>query len=127
MMEAVVEFAQIDNRHGSVQTLRGVRFSVGHGEVVAFLGPNGAGRTTAIAIMLGLRRPTSSRARLLIMDPGDPHARSQTGVGPTSRWRSAAVPRRSFPTSRLYPLMSRAGATSGRRCAPSPTSATRSS
>jgi ABC-2 type transport system ATP-binding protein len=44
------------------------------------LGPNGAGKTTSIALMLGLRKPTSGQARLFGLDPRDRRARSHCGV-----------------------------------------------
>jgi ABC-2 type transport system ATP-binding protein len=44
-------------RFGEVQALDGVSFSVRQGEIFGFLGSNGAGKTTAMRIALGLLRP----------------------------------------------------------------------
>ena len=49
-------------------------------EVVAVLGTNGAGKTTSISIMLGLRKPTSGRVHLMGVDPRDARARSRAGA-----------------------------------------------
>src|ERR1700722_18140044 len=42
--------------YGSVVALAGVSFSVGGGEIFGLLGRNGAGKTTAIECVIGLRR-----------------------------------------------------------------------
>ena len=80
MSTPLVELKGVRKRYGAVEALRGVDLRIGRGEVVAMLGPNGAGKTTSISVMLGLRRPTSGRARLFGLDPGDRRARSRTGV-----------------------------------------------
>jgi ABC-2 type transport system ATP-binding protein len=48
--------------------------------VVAILGPNGSGKTTAISLMLGLRRPTGGQVRLFGHHPRDRRARARCGV-----------------------------------------------
>ncbi|MDQ6742746.1 MAG: ABC transporter ATP-binding protein [Candidatus Dormibacteraeota bacterium] len=78
--DAVVELLDAHKRYGSVEALKGVSLAIGRGELVAMLGPNGAGKTTSIALMLGLRKPTSGQARLFGLDPRDRRARSHCGV-----------------------------------------------
>ena len=79
-MEAVVELIDAHKRYGSVEAVKGVNLTIHQGELVAMLGPNGAGKTTSINLMLGLRKPTSGRARLLGLNPDDRRARSRCGV-----------------------------------------------
>ena len=45
--------------YGAVQALKGVSIEVKEGEIVAMLGANGAGKSTAINTICGLVRPTS--------------------------------------------------------------------
>ena len=58
---------------GSVQALRGISFTVGHGDVLGLLGPNGAGKTTMVDILSTLTRPDEGRAAVaghdVVSDP----------------------------------------------------------
>ncbi len=45
---------QYKTKHGTVNALNGVSFSVKKGEIFGLLGPNGAGKTTTINILTGL-------------------------------------------------------------------------
>ena len=80
MSVPAVDLVDAVKRYGDVVALDHVSFSIEPGEVVAVLGPNGAGKTTSINLMLGLRKPTSGRARLFGFDPKDLRARSRIGV-----------------------------------------------
>ncbi|MDQ5820804.1 MAG: ABC transporter ATP-binding protein [Actinomycetota bacterium] len=72
----------VSKRFGATEALRDVDLELREGEVVALLGANGAGKTTAISILLGLRRPDSGSARLCGLDPRLPAARRGIGVTP---------------------------------------------
>lgn len=50
--------------YGSIGALNGVSFSVGGGEIFGLLGRNGAGKTTAVECVVGLRRPESGAVRV---------------------------------------------------------------
>jgi branched-chain amino acid transport system ATP-binding protein len=50
--------------YGAIQALRGVALSVGKGEVVALIGANGAGKTSALRAISGMLRPSAGRIRL---------------------------------------------------------------
>lgn len=51
--------------YGAVRALESVDLRVPAGGVYGFVGPNGSGKTTAIAIALGLIRPTRGRVEVL--------------------------------------------------------------
>ncbi|MFD9905389.1 ABC transporter ATP-binding protein [Streptomyces sp. NPDC059063] len=59
--------------YGPVQAVRGVSFSVRHGEIFALLGPNGAGKTTTMEILEGFRTRDADTGRVdvLGLDPGE--------------------------------------------------------
>lgn len=58
-----------------VQALRGLSFTIGHGERVALVGPNGAGKTTLLRVLAGIYEPVAGRLRVegdigSLIDPG---------------------------------------------------------
>ena len=52
----------LTKRYGSLTALHDLNLDVVQGEVLGFLGLNGAGKTTAIRLLLDLLRPTSGKA-----------------------------------------------------------------
>lgn len=80
---APVPLAQLQaagKRYGKVTALDGVDIAVPAGAVVSLLGANGAGKTTAIGLLLGLLQPDSGQALLFGGAPGELHARWRIGV-----------------------------------------------
>jgi ABC-type multidrug transport system ATPase subunit len=67
-MSSVIQFDNVFKVYGSDIALAGVSLDVAPGTVFALLGENGAGKTSAIRIMLGLARPDSGHATVLGMD-----------------------------------------------------------
>ncbi len=67
-MNSVIQFDNVFKVYGSDIALAGVSLDVPPGTVFALLGENGAGKTSAIRIMLGLARPDSGHATVLGMD-----------------------------------------------------------
>ncbi len=55
-------------------------FQLGHGELLAVLGPNGVGKTSLMRVLLGLQRPTEGRVRIDGKDPR--RCRSHIGYVP---------------------------------------------
>ena len=68
--DALIQAENLEKRYGSVVALAGVTFGISDG-ITGILGENGAGKSTAIKIFLGLLKPTSGRALVLGEDASD--------------------------------------------------------
>ncbi len=64
-MEPVIRLDKVTKRFGAETALGEVSLTVSPGVVFALLGENGAGKTTAIRIMLGLEEPTTGETHVL--------------------------------------------------------------
>lgn len=64
------------------EALKGISLTVESGEVFGFIGQNGAGKSTAIKVLIGAIRATSGVASLFGVDVGDPAARRGLGYVP---------------------------------------------
>lgn len=67
--QPAIEIRGVNKRFGRKSVLDGLTMSVPAGQTFAFLGRNGAGKTTAIRMLLGLIKPDAGRIRVLGMDP----------------------------------------------------------
>ena len=75
--------------YGQIQILRGVDLAVRRGEVVALLGANGSGKSTALNTISGFIRPMAGRIRLDGQDIAGhpPHRTFRRGVVQVSQGR----------------------------------------
>ncbi len=64
-----IEFQAVDKSFRKNRVLRGTTFQVETGRTFAFLGRNGAGKTTAIRMLLGLLNRDDGVIRVLGLDP----------------------------------------------------------
>ena len=64
----MIELDQLVKKFGDLVAVNDVSLKVGRGEFFAMLGPNAAGKTTAIKLLTGLIKPTSGRARICGFD-----------------------------------------------------------
>ena len=60
----MIEINGIYKNFGAKQALRDVSFNVAEGEIMGFLGPNGAGNTTTMNILTGYLSATAGTARI---------------------------------------------------------------
>jgi ABC-2 type transport system ATP-binding protein len=68
METAMIELDHLVKKFGALTAVNDVSLTIGRGEFFALLGPNAAGKTTAIKLMTGLIKPTSGAARLCGFD-----------------------------------------------------------
>ncbi|MEC5408450.1 ABC transporter ATP-binding protein [Paraburkholderia sp. MPAMCS5] len=59
----MLELSHIESHYGRVQALHGISLHVEQGEIVALLGANGAGKSTALRNVSGLVAPTRGQIR----------------------------------------------------------------
>lgn len=88
MMNPVIEVCALTKafRQGrgrkATPAVDNVTFDVFQGEVFGLLGENGAGKTTALELILGLLRPDSGEIRVFGKKPGDLEANGKIGYLP---------------------------------------------
>ncbi len=64
----VIEVENLTKTFGPFTAVNKISFQVGKGEVFGFLGANGAGKTTAMKMLIGISKPTSGEARVAGFD-----------------------------------------------------------
>ena len=67
-MTSVIQFDHVSRSYGKTVALDQFSLDLPAGNVCALLGANGAGKTTAIRILLGLDRPQSGTSKVLGME-----------------------------------------------------------
>jgi ABC-2 type transport system ATP-binding protein len=107
-MAATLEARSMARRFGAVEALAGLTFAVEEGELYGLVGPDGAGKTTAIRALSGLIDLDGGEARVLGVDParGGSAARESLGLMPQqySLYRDLSVEENLRFFSRLYVL-----------------------
>ena len=71
----------LTRRFGTFTAVDAISFDVGQGEVFGFLGANGAGKTTAIRMLIGLLAPTAGRARVAGYDVATQAEKVKRSIG----------------------------------------------
>jgi len=67
-MEKVIEAKNLTKTFGAFTAVKAISFDVNKGEIFGFLGANGAGKTTAIKMLIGISNPTSGEAKVAGFD-----------------------------------------------------------
>jgi ABC-2 type transport system ATP-binding protein len=93
-------------RFGAVTALDGLSFEVARGELYGLVGPDGAGKTTAIRALAGLVRLDGGEAQVLGEVPGGAAVRERVGLMPQqySLYRDLTVAENLRFFARLYVL-----------------------
>ena len=66
MTGPAIDARALTRRFGSFTAVDAITFQVEPGEVFGFLGANGAGKTTAIRMLIGALEPTSGSATVAV-------------------------------------------------------------
>ncbi|MCK5029103.1 MAG: ABC transporter ATP-binding protein [Bacteroidales bacterium] len=56
-MEKVLQINNLSKNYGNIRAIENVSFEVKKGEVYGLLGPNGSGKTTTLAVIMGILNP----------------------------------------------------------------------
>ena len=62
--ENVIEVNALTKMFGDFTAVSAITFEVKKGEIFGFLGANGAGKTTAMKMLIGISTPTSGNAKV---------------------------------------------------------------
>jgi len=68
MQDVVIKTDKLTKRFGDFTAVSEITFEVCKGEIFGFLGANGAGKTTAMRMLIGLSKPTSGSAMVAGFD-----------------------------------------------------------
>lgn len=64
----VIEVENLTKKFGDFTAVNSITFEVKKGEIFGFLGANGAGKTTAMKMLIGISKPTSGKAQVAGFD-----------------------------------------------------------
>ena len=77
----MLEIKDIRVHYGVIEALKGVSFTVNDGEIVTLIGANGAGKTTMLHTISGIKKPTSGQILLNGQDITHTSARDRVHSG----------------------------------------------
>ena len=60
-MQNIIEVINLSKSYQNNDAVKNISFNVGENEIIGLLGPNGCGKTTTIAMILGLLKPTNGK------------------------------------------------------------------
>ena len=64
----VIQVKNLTKKFGDFTAVNNITFEVKQGEIFGFLGANGAGKTTAMKMLIGISKPTSGEAQVANFD-----------------------------------------------------------
>ncbi|NLY45701.1 MAG: ABC transporter ATP-binding protein [Tissierella sp.] len=83
-MESIISIKGLRKSYGTKEVLKGINIEVNRGEVIGYIGANGAGKSTTVKIMLGLVTDFEGEINILGQDirSGDISYKSKIGYVP---------------------------------------------
>lgn len=91
-MDTVITVENLHKTYGQTAAVRDVSFEVQRREIFGILGSNGAGKTTIVEILQGLRDRTSGEISVLGLDPAKEKNQLRRSIG--TQLQSSALPER---------------------------------
>ena len=79
--EILVAVERLSRRHGEIQAVDAVSFTLGRGQVLGFLGLNGAGKSTTMRMLAGVLAPDAGRIVIDGADLLDQPRRAKQAIG----------------------------------------------
>ena len=80
-MDVAIHLSGVGKRYGATEALSSLSLDVARGEMFGLIGPDGAGKTTAIRLICGLLHPDAGEIRVLGRDPVTEHRHITQRVG----------------------------------------------
>ena len=80
-MSAALQLERVTKKYDQIVALRDLTLSIQAGEMFGLIGPDGAGKTTAIRLMCGLLKPEDGTVRVLGRDPVKDHLAVTQTIG----------------------------------------------
>ncbi|MCG1009394.1 ABC transporter ATP-binding protein [Salinicoccus sp. ID82-1] len=80
----MLKVEKLNKKYGSSYAVRDLDFTVGSGELFAFIGPNGSGKSTTIRMLTGLQKASSGSVEMFgeVMGPGKTHLKARLSFIP---------------------------------------------
>ncbi|HLW32046.1 MAG TPA: ABC transporter ATP-binding protein [Aequorivita sp.] len=79
--ENVIEAEDLTKAFGDFTAVNAISFEVKKGEIFGFLGANGAGKTTAMKMLIGISKPSSGKATVAGFDVYTQHQSIKKNIG----------------------------------------------
>jgi len=80
-MDKVIQVAGLTKRFGDFTAVDNITFEVKKGEIFGFLGANGAGKTTAMKMLIGLSKPSGGGGTVAGFDIAQDHEKIKKSIG----------------------------------------------
>ncbi len=80
-MTEAIKIAELKKSYGEIEAVKGISFEVKKGEMFGLVGPDGAGKTTAIRILCGLLSPDSGEVNMFDDDLKTHKRKIQKNIG----------------------------------------------
>jgi ABC-2 type transport system ATP-binding protein len=77
----MIKVRNLSKNYGDVEAVKSINFEIQDGEIVGFLGENGAGKTTALKMITGYLAPTSGMVEVNNLNISDHALEIQTQIG----------------------------------------------